>query len=101
LREYINETITLILEEKKFVEDSTDMNLRILTGVLAVIVALISQFYKKDDEDWKFPKNKGFQMCCVLCYIILMGVYYYIDNYMAGNTFFKCKEHPVSIFNSL
>ena len=64
------------------------MDQKILIGTLAVAVALVSQFYKKDDEDWKFPKNKGFQMVCVAAYGLLSLVYYYVDTVKKGDTFF-------------
>ena len=33
------------------------MNFKIALGTLCVAVAAVSQLYKKDDPDWKFPKN--------------------------------------------
>ena len=46
-----------MLEEKDFVEDNKNMNIKIILGLLCIAVAAVSQLYKKDDEDWKFPKN--------------------------------------------
>ena len=77
-----------ILEEKEFVEDNTLMDQKIIIGILAVAVALVSQFYKKGDEDWKFPKDKGFQAVCVVCYGILSLLYYYVDTIKKGDCFF-------------
>ena len=57
LKGNIDDTIINLLEEKDFVEDNKNMNLKIVLGLLCIAVAAVSQLYKKDDEEWKFPKN--------------------------------------------
>ena len=37
----------------------------------------------------------------VIIYIVLMAAYYYVDWYVAGNVFFKSKDHEVSFFQAL
>ena len=98
LKGNIDDTIINILEEKKFEEDNTNMNLKIVLGILCVSVAAVSQFYKKDDPDWKFPKNWYFQSVCVAIYGIIMAFYYYVENYMMGDVFFSASKSPVSIY---
>lgn len=56
LKGNIDDTIINILEEKKFEEDNTNMNYKIVLGLLCIAISAVSQFYKKDDPDWKFPK---------------------------------------------
>ena len=99
LKGNIDDTIINILEEKKFVEDNTNMNYKIVLGTLCVAVAAVSQLYKKDDPDWKFPKNWFFQSICVALYGIIMAAYYYVENYMMGDVFFSATTCPVSIDN--
>lgn len=100
LKGNIDDTIINLLEEKKFEEDNKNMNLKIILGSLCIGVAAVSQLYKKDDPDWKFPKNWIFQSICVAIYGIIMGGYYYVENYMMGDVFFSSVSCPVSTYDS-
>ena len=60
LKGNIDDCLINLLEEKEFIEDNTNINLKILIGTLCVGIAAFSQLYKKDDVDWKFPKNWWF-----------------------------------------
>lgn len=96
LKGNIDDTIINILEERKFEEDNTNMNLKILLGAICIAIAAVSQLYKKDDPDWKFPKNWVFQSFCVAAYGMVMLMYYYVENYKMGDVFFCATGCPVS-----
>ena len=96
LKGNIDDTIINILEERKFVEDNTNMNLKIVLGAVCIGIAAVSQLYKKDDPDWKFPKNWVFQSICVAVYGLVMLMYYYVENYKMGDVFFCATGCPVS-----
>lgn len=59
------------------------------------LVTLASLFYKPD-ETWEWPKNRNFVIFTVIVYWSLTGLFYYVDNYMAGDTFFQSYDHKVS-----
>ena len=60
LKGNVDDTLVKLLEEVGFHEDQYCNNLKIGLGLIMCVVAAVSQFYKKDDEDWKFPKNWWF-----------------------------------------
>ena len=95
LKAGIDDCVVALLEERGFQEDNTYMDRKIVVSVLAIAVALLSQFYKPD-ETWEFPKANKFQMCCIALYGACMAMYYYIDYYQIADTFFCSSVHPVS-----
>ena len=52
LKGNLDDTIINLLEEKKFVEDNTNMNLKIVLGLLCIAISAVSQFYKKNKHKW-------------------------------------------------
>jgi len=95
LREYTNDTMVALLEERGFLEDNTFINMKILCGVGCTVIALLSQFWKSHEEE-KLLDHKPWQMFCVAVYTVFMSGYYYIDYFLAKDTFFMCNGHEVS-----
>ena len=96
LREITNDTIQAILEEKGFVEDTKVIDMKIVIDVILVAVTLWAYFYKKDEENVQFSDKKPVLLASVIIYGFFMACYYYVDYFVEGNVFFKCKDHNVS-----
>ena len=71
--------------------------MKIVIDILLVAVTLWAYLYKKEEENVQFRDKKGVLMISVVIYGILMAAYYYVDYFVEGNVFFKCKDHQVSI----
>jgi signal peptidase complex subunit 2 len=50
-------------EELKYEDDVTVSNIKLIVGVVAVLIALMAQFYSVP-----FPQSRGFLMGCVVVY---------------------------------
>ena len=96
LREVTNETIQMILEEGGFIEDTKIIDMKIAIDIGLAAVTLWAYLYKKDEENVQFRDKRMVLFISVILYGILMAAYYYIDYFVAGNIFFKCKDHEVS-----
>ena len=96
LRETLNDTLVQLLEEKGFVEDNTETNMKIVTGILAVGVAGASQWLMmQEEQQYKLKNTTHIHGICIVLYGLLMAVYYYIDAYMVKDSFFKCQSHSL------
>ncbi|GMH19352.1 hypothetical protein Nepgr_021193 [Nepenthes gracilis] len=55
LKHILDESVTEIVTSRGYVEDVRMSNIRLLSGTIIIIVALVAQFYPK-----KFPENRTF-----------------------------------------
>jgi hypothetical protein len=90
--------MVILLEERGFLEDNTFINMKIVMGLGCTIIALLSQFWKTHEEE-KLLDHKPWQGFCVVVYCIFMAGYYYIDYFLAKDSFFMCNGHEVSMVN--
>ena len=97
LRECTNETIQMILEEMGFVEDTKIIDMKIIIDIILAASTIWAYLYKKDEENVQFRDKRTVLFISVVIYGVFMALYYYIDYFVAGNIFFTCKDHEVSL----
>ena len=66
-------------------------DLKILVGLIACVLGVISHFYPIP-----FPKNKLILVGCIIGYVICAVLYYLIETRMEKDAFFITKDHTVS-----
>ena len=91
LKEHLNDTIVCFMEEKGFREDNQIVDLKIVIGLLASVVIGFNQYYQMQSEsnpEMKLDKIYNYHVLSVAGYVLLMGVYYYVEYYMCHDSFY-------------
>ena len=94
LKAGIDELIIELLDEKKWEEDHKAINYKICVTAGACAITAFQQLYKPD-KTWEFPNANGKEAICITIYLILMGIYYYIDEWYLGPTFYISTKHQL------
>ena len=87
----------MILEEMGFVEDTKIIDMKIIIDIILTASTIWAYLYKKDEENVQFRDKRTVLFISVVIYGVFMALYYYIDYFVAGNIFFTCKDHEVSL----
>ena len=94
LKAGLDELIIELLDERKWEEDHSAINYKIFVTAVACAITAFQQLYKPD-KSWEFPNANGKEAICISSYLILMGIYYYIDTYYLGDTFYVSSKHQL------
>ena len=94
LKAQIDEEIVEWLENKKFVENTNWIGIKILLTGLACVLGYVSHFM------CKFPRDYLGVMACVAGYAVLMGLNYLIESRVEKESFFMSKANPDTRFKN-
>ncbi|CAL0308928.1 unnamed protein product [Lupinus luteus] len=65
IKHTIDDSVSEIVKSGGYVEDVRLSNVKMLIGIIIIVIALFSQFYKN-----KFPQNRDFLIACIILYVI-------------------------------
>jgi len=82
IKQLLDDTVTKVLEEERYIEDHQLTNYKMILGVISCLIAILSHFYPLP-----FPTNKLLLIFCCVSYFILSGVLQYIASFKEKDNF--------------